>query len=443
MLSKYHKAHKSGVHGTARARTAPGDSGAEVTARTHPIGQAIITAGPGRKWCSVGTRRRKSWSTSARVRCCASSTGRSGRSSSTFPTRSGSPTITCRRFWKSWSRQAGFSWTMRCGGQSGPRCATRPGKDETLWKYSQQREQQVDQAAQLEVRLPGEPRGLMLENGADLCDRGLQNLRTLTFGSLDAKAVADALRRLDVTRGPSRHFLGLTGSPEMTHPEFCDSADRESFDQIEKLDLNEEEEALVCRPAGSPTSTSGWSAAASSCCWKLEIPGSLCGMVPSTSSLFPSAWSARTKPGTSSSGCTSAASAEGMRHTLTPNPATRVTLPRCGLVLGDRSHTNQYRHFSLQPALHSIGRPVFLPPSCSTSGSVVSSCPRLRQVLQTAALCAASVFQLLAHAVCVVFQPLRHARLPSISCIFHASRVDLDEPARTCFCSCSSGDRIF
>ena len=93
----------------------------------------------------------------------------------------------------------------------------------------------------------------MLENGADLCVHGLQNLRTLTFGSLDAKAVADALRRMDLTRGPSRHFLGLTGSPEMTHPEFCASADEDSFHKIEKLYLNEEEEALVFYGAQTKT----------------------------------------------------------------------------------------------------------------------------------------------------------------------------------------------
>ena len=33
------------------------------------------------------------------------------------------------------------------------------------------------------------------EEGAELSEQGLQNLRTLTFGSLDAKAVADAFRK--------------------------------------------------------------------------------------------------------------------------------------------------------------------------------------------------------------------------------------------------------
>ena len=55
----------------------------------------------------------------------------------------------------------------------------------------------------------------MLEAGAELSEQGLQNLRTLTFGFLDAKAVADALRKLDlaglpVSRSPNRQLACYT-----------------------------------------------------------------------------------------------------------------------------------------------------------------------------------------------------------------------------------------
>ena len=60
-------------------------------------------------------------------------------------------------------------------------------------------------------RLPGVGKGLTLEKGEELRGRGLQNLRTRTYGSLDAKAVADAVQKLDlaemlVTRPPSQQL---------------------------------------------------------------------------------------------------------------------------------------------------------------------------------------------------------------------------------------------
>ena len=69
----------------------------------------------------------------------------------------------------------------------------------------QRREQKCDQAAQREVSC----------SKAELSGQGRQSLRTLTFGSLDAKAVADALRKLDVagmpvTRSPSRLLAAVT-----------------------------------------------------------------------------------------------------------------------------------------------------------------------------------------------------------------------------------------
>ena len=68
---------------------------------------------------------------------------------------------------------------------------------ETQRQHVQRREQQFDQAAQHEVKDPSVARGLTLEDGAELSEQGLQNVKTLIFGSLDVKAVGDALRKTD------------------------------------------------------------------------------------------------------------------------------------------------------------------------------------------------------------------------------------------------------
>ena len=54
----------------------------------------------------------------------------------------------------------------------------------------------------------------MLEIAADLTDQCLHSLRTLTFASLEEKAVTNAVRRLDltglpVTQAPLHSFAGV------------------------------------------------------------------------------------------------------------------------------------------------------------------------------------------------------------------------------------------
>ena len=59
-----------------------------------------------------------------------------------------------------------------------------------------QSREQVDQAAQHEVRSPSKARRLTLVEGAELTDQDLLNLRNL---ALHPKAAGDALRELDLT----------------------------------------------------------------------------------------------------------------------------------------------------------------------------------------------------------------------------------------------------
>ena len=111
-------------------------------------------------------------------------------------------------------------------------------RNETLRQHAKRFEQQFDQACQHEVRLHSIARGLMLEEGANLSDGRLQNLRTLACGSLDAKAVGDALRKFDftglpVSQAPSKQFAGV-----------ADVAAGVDSDEEVFIELNEQE-ALV------------------------------------------------------------------------------------------------------------------------------------------------------------------------------------------------------
>ena len=129
-----------------------------------------------------------------------------------------------------------LSYTTGCAEQNG----------ETLRQYVQRREQQFDQAAQHEARLPSVARGLMHADGAELPDQGLQNLRTRTFGSLDAKAVGHALFELVRPR-----ICPPLPPPPPASPPGAD-ADEEALADVDRLDLTEEE-ALVLFGAPSKT----------------------------------------------------------------------------------------------------------------------------------------------------------------------------------------------
>ena len=99
---------------------------------------------------------------------------------------------------------------------------------ETLRQSEPRREQQFDQAAQHEVRLPSVARGLMLEGGAGQSYRGLQNFRTFTLGSFDA-----------------RQFAGIVGDGMTEATESGRDSEEEVFAEIERLDRSEEDASVL------------------------------------------------------------------------------------------------------------------------------------------------------------------------------------------------------
>ena len=83
----------------------------------------------------------------------------------------------------------------------------------------------------------------MHEEGADLSDQEWQNLRTLTFGSVDAKADGDALRTLHLTglpviRAPARLFAGAIDFSAPAARQTEADSDEEAFAELERLDLD-------------------------------------------------------------------------------------------------------------------------------------------------------------------------------------------------------------
>ena len=120
---------------------------------------------------------------------------------------------------------------------------------ETLRQYVQRREQQFDQAAQHEVRLPRVARGLMHADGAELPDQGLQHLRTRTFGSLDAKAVGHALCELVRPSICPSSPLHPPASPPGV------DADEEALAGVDRLDLTEEEARVLFEAPSKTWST--------------------------------------------------------------------------------------------------------------------------------------------------------------------------------------------
>ena len=83
----------------------------------------------------------------------------------------------------------------------------------------------------------------------DLCSKKEQNsrrenLRTLTFASLDANAVGEALRKMDLTgktvsRGPTRTITGTVDIEEKLPAESTQESADEVITEMERLDLNE------------------------------------------------------------------------------------------------------------------------------------------------------------------------------------------------------------
>ena len=90
---------------------------------------------------------------------------------------------TCREYWRCSTARAASSRTARQRGR-------------TLRQYVQGREQQFDQVAKHEVKRVG----LMLDGA---------KLRALPCGALDAKFLADVLRRLDLVGMPVTRRPGL------------------------------------------------------------------------------------------------------------------------------------------------------------------------------------------------------------------------------------------
>ena len=79
-------------------------------------------------------------------------------------------------------------------------CDSTSSRGEALRQSVQKCEQQIDQAAGREVRLPSKARGHRLAEESRVARLGLHNLRTLTFGSVDATAVGSVPAKTGLAR---------------------------------------------------------------------------------------------------------------------------------------------------------------------------------------------------------------------------------------------------
>lgn len=122
-------------------------------------------------------------------------------------------------------------------------------RDESMAQYVHRRMQQFLQAESLGIHIPAEIRGTMLEEGAQLSEQGMQNLRTLTKGSTDFSVVKRALLDLDIPRDRLlKKSMMVENSQEDTFVAEEDSgvdSDGELFDELAGMDLDETQAAEV------------------------------------------------------------------------------------------------------------------------------------------------------------------------------------------------------
>ena len=122
-------------------------------------------------------------------------------------------------------------------------------RDESMAQYVHRRMQQFLQAESLGIHIPAEIRGTMLEEGAQLSEQGMQNLRTLTKGSTDFSVVKRALLDLDIPRDRLlKKSMMVEDSQEDTFVAEEDSdvdPEGELFDELAGMDLDEKQAVEV------------------------------------------------------------------------------------------------------------------------------------------------------------------------------------------------------
>ena len=132
-------------------------------------------------------------------------------------------------------------------------------RDETMPQYVHRRIQQFQQAESLEIHVPSEVRGAMLEEGAMLGEQGLQNLRTLTRGSTDFAVVKRALLDLDIPKDKllkkGHTYAEVSDAYPVVasevvrdgtdEPDSADDFDEEVCQMLDHADLSEEQAVEV------------------------------------------------------------------------------------------------------------------------------------------------------------------------------------------------------
>ena len=118
-------------------------------------------------------------------------------------------------------------------------------KEETLSQFALRREQEF-LGADRYLTIPSELKALLLEETAGLSRQGVQNLRTVTGGTVDFDKVVNALKMLNVeeeplTRGKSSLFAGMAESED---PE-GEGSESSSEDEVSLLLYEDEVESFL------------------------------------------------------------------------------------------------------------------------------------------------------------------------------------------------------